>query len=84
MSTSTSFRSETDVETAYENAEMILRGFIMRDMILVPDYREPAKSETIRRVARAIADSVIRTNAYQDKEQEDITTVPGVKLEVVR
>jgi hypothetical protein len=83
MSTSNGFHSEDTIQEAYENAEMILRGFIMRDMILVPDYREPAKSETIRRVARAIADSVIRTNAYQEKE-DDITTVPGVKLEVVR
>jgi hypothetical protein len=83
MSTSVGFHSEDTIKEAYENAEMILRGFIMRDMILVPDYREPAKSETIRRVARAIADSVIRTNAYQEKE-EDITTVPGVKLEIVK
>jgi hypothetical protein len=77
------FHHEDEIAEAYDGAEFILRGLIQQDIILIPDYREPAKSATIRRAARAIADAVIRSGATF-ADSGDITTVPGVKLEIVR
>lgn len=83
MSTSSRFHSEDDVQSAYDAAEFILMGMIMRNVVLVPDERQPAKTVTIQRVARAMVDAVIRSGAYLD-EEDDISTLPGVKLEIVR
>lgn len=73
------FHHEDDIQAAYEAAEFVIMGMVQRNTILVPDERQPAKRETIRKVARAVADAVIRTNSVD----EDITTVLGVNVERV-
>lgn len=79
----TAFQHEDEIQAAYDGAEFILRGLISRDILLVPDYREPQKTAAIRSAARAIADAVIRSGAVTGRE-EDITTFPGVRLERVQ
>lgn len=69
------FHNEDEIEAAYDAAEMVLEGFIDRDVLLLMDER--SKRQTIGMVSRAIADAVIRS----EPDLADITTLPEVHIE---
>ena len=65
---------EEEIQAVYDAAEMLLEGFVSRDVVLVRDERE--RTETIRRVARSIADGVVRS-LYREPDITDL----GVSVE---
>lgn len=79
---SQAFHNEEDIRVIYEAAEFAVTRLVAQNVILVVDERQPAKRNTIRKVARSVADAVIR-NANVI-ESGDITDVPGVNVENVR
>jgi hypothetical protein len=74
------FHHENDISAAYESAEIIVAGLVQRNVVLVPDEREPARTHTIRRLARDVTDAVIRSG-YENLG--DISEIPGVQIERV-
>lgn len=75
------FHHEDDVTAAYDAAEFVVHNLVSRRLILVVDEREPAKSNTIRRLAREVADAVIRSGGI---DSTDIADFPGVQVESVK
>lgn len=74
------FHHEDDISAAYEAAEFVIRRLIDQERILVPDERPVATRNTIRQVAREVAEAVIRSDAYVSG---DISDIPGVRIERV-
>ena len=65
---------EHEIQFAYDAAEMLLEGFVARDVVLVRDERE--RAAIVRRVARAVTDGVVRSL----HREPDITDL-GVSVE---
>lgn len=76
------FQHEDDISAAYEAAEFVIRRLIQQEVILVPDERPVASRNTVRKVAREVADAVIRSDSNADISG-DISDVPGVRIERV-
>lgn len=71
------FHHEDDVTAAYEAAEFVVRRLVANETILLPDYRPGANKATVKRVAREIADAVIRSDVMADGDITDL----GVTVE---
>lgn len=77
------FLHEDEVQAAYDAAEMVIQRLVKEEVILLFELNSNSTdySKTIRSVARAVADAVMRTQTF---ESGDITDLPGVTAEIVR
>jgi hypothetical protein len=75
------FHHEDEVLAAYEEAEAAVWRATIQIAGSLELKRHPGENyaDTVRRVARAIADAVIRSTP----EMDDIASVPGVKVETI-